>query len=122
MKFEDIIALAKNGYKPGDIKELIALAEENKTVEAKTTPEEPAQPDTAKPADEPQDDTVGSEQTADITVLENKIKELEGKLQEAQKVNLNQASEPAKEESAENILSDYLTAAFGVTVRPQFDE
>lgn len=122
MKLEDIIALAKNGYKPGDIKELIALAEENKTVEAETTSEEPAHPDTAKPEDQPQDEPVGSEQTADITVLENKIKELEGKLQEAQKVNLNQASEPAKEESAENILSDYLTTAFGVTVRPQIDE
>ena len=43
MKLEDIIALAKAGYKPSDIKELVKLAE---------TPEEPKEPKEPKEPDE----------------------------------------------------------------------
>ena len=43
MKLEDIIALAKAGYKPSDIKELVKLAEE---------PKEPAEPKEPKEPDE----------------------------------------------------------------------
>ena len=39
MKLEDIIALAKAGYKPSDIKELVKLAEEAQE------PKEPKKPD-----------------------------------------------------------------------------
>ena len=39
MKLEDIIALAKAGYKPSDVKELVKLAEEPQE------PQEPQEPD-----------------------------------------------------------------------------
>ena len=42
MKLEDIIALAKAGYKPSDIKELVKLAEEPKE------PKEPKEPTTVE--------------------------------------------------------------------------
>lgn len=37
MKLEDIIALAKQGYKPADIKELVSLADDNKQDDAQPT-------------------------------------------------------------------------------------
>ena len=47
MRLEDIIALAKQGYKPSDIRELIALADTDK--KAETVPEEGAEPKDAGP-------------------------------------------------------------------------
>lgn len=110
MKLEDIIALAKNGYKPGDIKELIALAEENKTDTADTViePQPQAEPLTSEQADQPAVQAVDDAQQANVSVLEDKIKELEGKLQQAQQANLDASTAPKKEETAADILADYL--------------
>ena len=50
MKLEDIIALAKQGYKPADIKELVALAD----TEPKEQPkEEPKEEPKEQPKEEP---------------------------------------------------------------------
>jgi DNA-binding transcriptional MerR regulator len=108
MKLDDIIALAKQGYKPGDIKELLGMAEENKTAEPETLPEEPAQQAAATPEGQPPVDTVEQAQTDNTAVLEDKIKELEGKLQQAQQANLDASTAPKKEETAADILADYL--------------
>ena len=108
MKLDDIIALAKQGYKPGDIKELLGMAEENKTAEPETLPEEPAQQAAATPEEQPPVDTVEQAQTDNTAVLEDKIKELEGKLQQAQQANLDASTAPKKEETAADILADYL--------------
>ena len=108
MKLDDIIALAKQGYKPGDIKELLSMAEENKTAEPETLPEEPAQQAAATPEGQPPVDTVEQAQTDNTAVLEDKIKELEGKLQQAQQANLDASTAPKKEETAADILADYL--------------
>lgn len=108
MKLDDIIALAKQGYKPGDIKELLGMAEENKTAEPETLPEEPAQQVEATPEGQPPVDTVEQAQTENTAVLEDRIKELEGKLQQAQQANLDASTAPKKEETAADILADYL--------------
>lgn len=108
MKLDDIIALAKQGYKPGDIKELLGMAEENKTAEPETLPEEPAQQAAATPEGQPPVDTVEQAQPDNTAVLEDKIKELEGKLQQAQQANLDASTAPKKEETAADILADYL--------------
>lgn len=108
MKLDDIIALAKQGYKPGDIKELLSMAEENKTAEPETLPEEPAQQAAATPEGQPPVDTVEQAQTDNTAVLEDRIKELEGKLQQAQQANLDASTAPKKEETAADILADYL--------------
>ena len=62
MKLEDIIALAKAGYKPSDIKELVKLAEE---------PKEPAEPKESKEPDEP------DERDKQIKELQDQIKKLQ---------------------------------------------
>lgn len=108
MKLDDIIALAKQGYKPGDIKELLSMAEENKTAEPETLPEEPAQQVEATPEGQPPVDTVEQAQTDNTAVLEDKIKDLQAQLQQAQQANLQQAAPPKVEKTAEDILADYL--------------
>lgn len=50
MKFQDIVDLAKAGYKPSDIKELLELTEtdpevQKKEVEVKPEPEEKKEPE-----------------------------------------------------------------------------
>ena len=108
MKLDDIIALAKQGYKPGDIKELLGMAEENKTAEPETLPEEPAQQAAATPEGQPPVDTVEQAQTDNTAVLEDRIKSLEAQLQQAQQANLDASTAPKKEETAADILADYL--------------
>lgn len=41
MKFQDLVALAKAGYKPSDIKELLELTETDPEVKKKEIPEVP---------------------------------------------------------------------------------
>lgn len=56
MKFEDILALAKQGYKPADIKELLAIEpkEEEPKEEPKDEPkEEPKEEPKKEPKEEP---------------------------------------------------------------------
>ena len=65
MKLEDIIALAKAGYKPSDIKELVKIAEEPKE------PKEPAEPKEPKEHAEP------DERDEQIKELQEQIKKLQ---------------------------------------------
>ena len=65
MKLEDIISLAKAGYKPSDIKELVKLAEE---------PEEQKEPKEPKEHKEP---TEPDERDKQIKELEEQIKKLQ---------------------------------------------
>lgn len=86
ISFGDIIALAKQGYKPADIKELMAL----------DTPESPEAPETTEPpADVPadpevSDDTATAAKATAQPVEDNKdaeIEALKAKVAELQKTN-----------------------------------
>ena len=44
MKFDDIIALAKAGYKPNEVKELLAMAEPTPEPDPEPTPESDPEP------------------------------------------------------------------------------
>lgn len=95
MNIMDIIALAKQGYKPGDIKELIELA--------KTVPEpEPFNP----PAKEPEKDAEGKKEpenpveTPQNDEIENIKKELESVKAENEKVKNDLAKAQAVNRSA----------------------
>ena len=69
MKLEDIIALAKQGYKPADIKELVALAEV----------EQPKEEPKEQPKEEPK------ESNKEIEELKKMIAEQSSKLADSQK-------------------------------------
>lgn len=86
LNFGDIVALAKQGYKPADIKELMAL----------DIPETPEAPETETPAEVPEvpevsDDTAtaakATAQPAEDTTKDAEIEALRAKVAELQKSN-----------------------------------
>lgn len=91
LKLDDIIALAKQGYKPADVKELIELS--------KSTDEAPASEDvadtgnTSTPTEdekpEENQSTVADASAEDDKVIDykKKVEELEKKIQDLQKAN-----------------------------------
>lgn len=91
LKLEDIVALAKQGYKPNDIKELIALSKEaeqepqQEPKEEKPTPskepeKEPEQEPLKEPEKEPEEDPK-------IIEYKKKLEEMEKKLSDLQAAN-----------------------------------
>lgn len=79
----DVVALAKAGYKPGEVKEIMAMA--NVTEEAPApAPKESAKPDVQKePAASPEPDY-----KAMFKAQQKQIEELSSKLDAAQKANI----------------------------------
>ena len=93
MKFSDLIALAKAGYKPSEVKELLSLGD-NGTSGAEEA-DETAQKDEAQPeqqnaqqkeAEEPEDNGTSSDDDK-IKNLEAQITALKAELKKAQKDN-----------------------------------
>lgn len=108
MKFSDILALARQGYTPADIKELLSLETDQQT-QKDETPAEPAadpvieQDQTTSPAAADQ----GS--GADPDAEAEKIKDLEAQIRELQQKLSRQARpEPQKipERSQQEILQE----------------
>ncbi len=87
ISFGDIIALAKQGYKPADIKELMAL-DIPETPEAPETPETPAE-DPAPPekSDDPATSAKATEQPGEDKTKGEEIEALKAKVAELQKTN-----------------------------------
>lgn len=91
MNLADIIALAKAGYKPNDIKELIELGKEAQTsgVEkpAEAEPKEAPQPEPEKTDEKPAPAESG--ETDKIKELEAQLAQVRKDLEKAQKQNTN---------------------------------
>lgn len=117
MNISDIVALAKQGYKPSDIKELISLAsseegnpkEEEKIQVEKTEQHEDGkeQPDKA-PKNTTED---SSEKVTAIDEYKNKIAELEEKVKSLQNANVHKDNSDTKTKSDEDMLND-ITRSF----------
>lgn len=93
LNLNDIVALAKSGYKVDDIKELIKLSKEAETEESKPSGSEEEKEVKKKeevlPEEEPKKGTVEqpSEDTSKVIDYKKRTEELEEKLQELQKAN-----------------------------------
>ena len=92
MKFSDIIALAKAGYKPNEIKDLLALQTAEEPAPDDTEPAEIGQKDDAQPDPEnaegsPAADEAAAESARQIKRLEEEIATLKKDLQKAQASN-----------------------------------
>ena len=118
--FRDIIDLAKAGYKPGDVKELLQIANEQKAVPEEpsvTTPKEDAQPEAEKVpnanADKPVSETQ-PEQSDALKELQNQIETLKAQSDEKDKlikqIQKDNASRniktEAKEKTEDEVLAD----------------
>ena len=96
MTIADIIALAKQGYKPGDIKELIELA--------KTVPE----PEPEKK--EPEKKEPGFDYAAEIEKLKQENEKIKTDLAAAQAENRRASNPETKTESDEDVLKDIVVS------------
>lgn len=91
MKINDIIALAKSGYKVSEIKELMALGEQQQTEEPAEIPAEAqAQPGPENAGHEPSGETAPDPDADKIKALEDEVKALRSDLAKAQKTNTKQ--------------------------------
>ena len=93
MKFSDILALAKNGYSPKDIKDLLALSD----------------PDEPKPEPEPQPEPEPEPQPEpDPEDKDKKIIDLEKKIAELQKLNTTKDLSDKKPKSDDDIFKELM--------------
>lgn len=122
MKLNDIIALAKAGFGPAEVRELMSLeaSEPETNTQAQPNPAEGAEeqqgaePEKPKPQNEPESDSTGANDNKDLDALKEQIADLTAKLEAAQKINVTQvdfsAKNPAKtgEELAEEIARRFM--------------
>lgn len=107
MKFDDIIALAKAGYKVGDIKELMALDTNNTTEppkEEKPVTDNNDNVDINKTVEEPTKKEE-PEEKFDYKLL---YEESQKALAQAQKLNINTQIDNDNKLSADDILNEFL--------------
>ena len=117
LNLNDIIALAKQGYKPADIKELIELsktaeASEDQGVQPKETTqgtekaEEKETPKEEAPKEE--DKKEDAEEAAKIVDYKAKAEELEKKILELQKANTKQNADKSEEKSDAELFANVM--------------
>ena len=102
MTIADIIALAKSGYKPGDIKELIELSKEA-PADPQAEPNEPTPEPKTDP--EPQPDL-----TAELEKLKAENEKIKADLLAAQEANRRQPNPEKPEQTLDEKLTDIAKA------------
>ena len=112
IRIADIVALAKQGYKPSDIKELLSFVssedgapKEDKNIQGEKTEE----PETGKeqPEKEQQKPTEEPQKVVAIDEYKKKVEELEKELENLKKENTKKdVSGNASQKSDEDILND----------------
>ena len=99
MKFSDILALAKNGYSPKDIKDLLALSDPDEPEQEKPEPEpdqkQEPEPEQKQEPDKPDD-------------KDAKIIDLEKKIAELQKLNTTKDLSDKKPKSDDDIFKELM--------------
>lgn len=113
MIFGDIIALAKQGYKPADIKELLALSTEDAAPAqkpAETPAEESGQPEPEKAPAAAAPETVKEDTNEDlqkqISDLKKQLEKTQADLEIAQKANRSGPEKASDQKTAEDALAD----------------
>lgn len=118
--FKDIIDLAKAGYKPGDVKELLQIANEQKAVPEEppvTAPKEDVQPEAEKAPDANADKPVSETQPeqadalkdlqSQIETLRKQSDEKDKLIKQIQKDNASRnIKSEAKEKTEDEVLAD----------------
>lgn len=111
MKFSDILALAKQGYSPKDIKDLMALSDPDEP-EQKQEPEpekqEPEQEKQEPEKQEPEPEQKQPEQKQEPDDKDAKIIDLEKKIAELQKLNTTKDLSDKKPKSDDDIFKELM--------------
>lgn len=103
MNIQDIIALAKAGYKPADVKELIELS-----AVVPEPKEEPVQQPMEEPKDEPIDEPI--QEPKEEPDKEAEIAELRKQLASAQQANIHQNMIDPNKKTDEDLFADLARA------------
>lgn len=115
LKLDDIVALAKQGYKPSDVKELIELSKDSSEPEPTPTPDpEPTGEDAGKDPkgieekkEEPTpDDTKIVDYKEKLSELEAKLKASEEKLSKLQEENTKKKIADNDTPTSEDVFND----------------
>lgn len=108
MKFSDILALAKNGYSPKDIKDLLALSDpdEPEKQEPEQEKQEPEQKQEPEPKPEPEPEQKQEQEQPDDK--DAKIIDLEKKIAELQKLNTTKDLSDKKPQSDDDIFKELM--------------
>lgn len=89
MKLTDIISLAKQGYKPADIKELISMADDTTEKEEPETEPEKEEPEKEEPKTEPEKEPeTEPDKSPTLDELKKEIEKLKSELKVAQQKNV----------------------------------
>lgn len=117
LNLTDIVALAKQGYKPNDIKELIELTKEApegkpEEQEKQPEPEEPRKPSEDKPKEEEKKDGNASADQLDykeeVEKLKAQLQETENKLSKLQKENTRRNADTDDKKSDAEAFADVM--------------
>lgn len=110
LKLDDIFALAKQGYKPSDIKELIELSKEaevkteevpdQEEKENTSTPSHTVAPEEGKPSE--------SAEASEVVDYKKKAEELEKKLSDLQRANTQKNIADTDEKSDSEVIADLM--------------
>lgn len=103
MKFSDILALAKNGYSPKDIKDLMALSDPDEPEKQEPEKQEPEQEKQEPEKQEPE-----PEQKQEPEDKDAKIIDLEKKIAELQKLNTTKDLSDKKPKSDDDIFKELM--------------
>ena len=121
MTVTELLQFAKAGWKPSDVKELLAKAEPETDPAPAQEPVQNTEPTTTQSATpEPGADngtqnsgTTPTAQTEPDAELLNRIAELEKQLKQAQSLNVSNGTEEAPEPSAVEVLTSFMDARNG---------
>ena len=117
LKLDDIVALAKSGYKVSDVKELIELSKEadtstEETSSSNTVAKEQNQENISTQKDEvkhaTEDEPSKDEEASKVVDYKAKAEELEARLQELQKANTRRNIADTDEKSDSDVFADVM--------------
>ena len=118
ISIKDIVELAKAGYKPSEVKELITLANQSEVPaenkgEQKGQGEKTEEPEAGEeqPEEAQKKPTVTPKEDSSILSYKEKIAELEEKLQKLQSENVHKDQSDVQTKSDEELLNE-LTASY----------
>lgn len=113
--FKDIIDLAKAGYKPADVKELLQLANEQKPVSEEmpvTVPKEETQPEAKKEPEAVSETQTDKQEDENLKNLQNQVEDLKRQSNEKDKlikqIQKENSSRNTKEETTQKSEEDTL--------------
>lgn len=109
LKFNDILSLAKNGYTPSDIKELIELSKEADSSESNSGDKEQITEDIETPSETvAAPETPKEENTSTIEDYKKEVEDLKKQIADLQKANTRKNIADTDEKSDSEVFADVM--------------